>query len=174
MRAHIDFQTSQNQAILKITLYLFRYIRIYTRSLSEDDLIGLFVKNWISEEYIDRENDAKNHIKLGKRLKLIMRNIQKWKKHVWIEELVLDVIFGTGNPAATGIVYSISYSLTELILIMVDRITPIDQQKISIVPDFNQRRWKASISCMIRFHTFFILRQTRQLKKEFARGEKNG
>lgn len=73
------------------------------------------------------------------------------------ENIEIELSFGTGNAAATGISYGIISGIIYSMLGVIDTKCDIVHHKIDIIPDFNESVFKTECKCIVKLKNVHII-----------------
>ncbi|MBZ4667884.1 MAG: hypothetical protein PWP07_2137 [Epulopiscium sp.] len=156
MKVIIHYEKRGENQDLTVSVYLFRYIRIYKLNLVEymqtkieEYLKGNYSKFFSTKSYINYKNSAK----------IIWNRIEKFKKHIYINSLDLKLHLGTGDPAVTALLYSLIYSILPNIVYFVHQFITIKKHYYRILPQFDSSATNISLTCEMMIHPVFVVYQ---------------
>lgn len=168
MRIQIHYDKQDEVQYLTVSLYLFRYIRIYKFNLVK------YLRNKI-EEYLEENHNnsfsTKSYINYKKSAKIIWNRIEKLKKHIYINFFDMNMHIGTHDPAVTAILYGMINGLTPSIINLINQVISIRQYHLKILPQFDASRTNGSLKCEIIMHPIFITFQYISIKRRLKNGK---
>ncbi|MBE7035237.1 MAG: DUF2953 domain-containing protein [Ruminococcaceae bacterium] len=79
------------------------------------------------------------------------------KRHVTCKRCTLSVAYGTGNPATTGMLNGAVWTAGSLLMKLIDSVFPIQEESLSVEPDFVQSCLRLHSKLIISFRAFRLL-----------------
>jgi hypothetical protein len=93
----------------------------------------------VGEKLKQYQKKLESWLELGKKLKdPALKAVRKLLQGLRVEEVYLSVTFGTGDPAATGMIYGAIAAVCSSLFEIWGDLLPIRKKYVDLFPDFNQ------------------------------------
>ncbi len=90
-------------------------------------------------------------------LDIIKKFLEKTRQKIKIPTLKISIDYGTGNPAATGMIYASFWNLVGILYPLLTRYFKVVYPTLDITPDFYQERFDIKVKSIIKVRVAHII-----------------